>query len=367
MTDLLPFQLDPTTLPEDLQHVRVIDFREAIPPGAMCERKRSDEDDGVERYFVNLDPGDRRMVVASIDVHEASARSIAMLHVWLSDEGDVAPGSGWTRKDRWREFLKHRVGHADTDYAWEAKEAAFVDSDLVAEAIRYLQAPYHISAGVSSDGEPFVVLAHPPNLYTHHGGDANRYCIGVGFAWGRGLSCDPSRAGDGLDTDVITDRELGMVIKAQGRCEARRDAVHAALWAAHEHYGIKTLVTHAQSSRDRVPTPATGAGGCPGRNIMWAAGRATALLSATPGVNLEFLEGRTWGSGRPLSSVWAKACADGWRAADDEPDARPERPQVTMNDALRTLTELASGASPGLARALGAFGEILLAQAGGEA
>lgn len=294
-----PFQHDPSTIPEHLRHVVVLDFREAIPPGAMCERVRTFASD--EPAFVSgrgpygqasADPGD-------------PVRSIAMLHAWLSD-GDVAPGGGWTRRERWDEFAAHLLDSTGVaEHADRVNPARFVkagsdhrfaafDDDLFAEAIRYLQAPYHISGGVSSDGTPFVVLAHPANLYTHHGNEGNRDCIGVGFAWGRDLyiGSDPKQ--------VSTDNR------------ARRDAVEAALWLAHKHYGTRTLVTHAQANRGRVPSE-DGSGGCPGANIVWAAGHGSVVVGTDRGLSWDIE--RTWGSGRTPPPAWLTAFSKGVSAS----------------------------------------------------
>ena len=288
-----PFQLSPDSLPEHLRHVVVLDFREAIPPGAMCERVRTSED-GEPKFITPFDGRPRFFGETAVNDVDP-VRSVGMLHVWLSGGGDVAPGLGWTRCERWEAFWEHaeRTGINGPRAGLED------DSDLFAEALRYLQTPYHLSAGVTSDGNPFVVLCHPPNLYTHHGGAANRETVGIGFAWGRRCSCNP---------DAIVAEDSGL--HADQHCaRGRRDAVTTALWAAHEHYGVRTLVTHAQSSRDRSPLD-NGAGGDPGTNVLWAVGWATRLLTLR-GAQLRLDIDTTWGSGRGWPPDWANTAAEG--------------------------------------------------------
>ena len=283
-----PFQICPSNLPTNLRHVPVLDFRDAIPPGAMCEKIRTNSRD--EPLFVS--PFGQSLTSGAPE----PIRNLAMLHIWLSGEGDVAPGSGWTRRERWREFVA--LDGVPHDINGNSAE----DDDLFAEALRYLQAPYHISAGVSSDGEPFVTLSHTANLYTHHGNRANRHAIGIGFAWGRDLPCDRRACGrhivDHKGKDLVTP-----VFDVQAAL-ARRDAVEAALWAAQRFYGTETLVTHAQSSRGRVPRQ-DGSGGDPGIHVMRAAGRAAQLHG------FKFDPDTTWGTGRALPQSWRDAFVAG--------------------------------------------------------
>lgn len=351
------FQIEPATLPEHLQHVVVLDFREAIPPGAMCERVSTYRYRGGEHpHFVMRGPDGELGRRGSDDANGVPQRPTAMLHAWLSD-GDVAAGGGWTRLERWREFLGH-VAALDSTFLHKVTGRTTTGrDDLFAEAIRYTMAPYHISGGITDDGEPLVVFAHPANLYTHHGGAANRDCIGIGFAWGSDESCDPRDPVPALRPELVTDNH-------RRDARARRQAVETALWLAHKHYGITELVTHAQSSRFRSPS-SDGTGGDPGTNILWAAGWA----GASTGLSVSFDVARAWGSGRRWPTAWEDAVsAGGMERARTDAMAERKRPEpkscTTIACELERVAETA-GDHDALRRGIKAMADMVRLMGGG--
>ncbi len=339
---MLPFQEKPEGLPEIIRHVTVLDLSTAVSPGAMCERTRTFSDGAP--MFINVDTDEGRL-----GTHEPPlepVRDTAMLHVWLSGQGDVGPGAGWTREERWKEFWG--LAQPYLEFRHDAQRITIdggrVDagSDLFAEAIRTLFAPYHISAGITADGKPYVVKAHSPNLYTHHGGAANRDAVGIGFAWGRDLPCNPDEGW--LDTAAP------QVVE---HVTARRDAITAALYIAERDYGIVRHVAHAASSRMRCPN-SDGSGGDPGTNVMWAVGWATQAL----GLKMRIDPHRVWEGrgGRPLHEVWHEAYRHGIASAralapepedfDDDRDEMRETLRAIHTSSPKALADLiAFGAS----------------------
>lgn len=85
---------------------------------------------------------------------------------------------GFTRSaDEQRGVCMHSWG---TKVGTTATNRRRFGSEVEALAQRCLAVPYHISVGVTSRDEPFVVLAHPVERYTMHGDAANRHYVGIG-------------------------------------------------------------------------------------------------------------------------------------------------------------------------------------------